>query len=356
MSLTAFHPLRIADVRRETEDSVSLAFDIPPALRETFAFLPGQYLTLRTHFGTDEIRRSYSICSGLDDAELRVAIKHVPDGLFSAHANTALQAGDTIEVMPPSGRFGVASPQPLYLGLAAGSGITPILSILKTVLTREPASRFVLLYGSRATASILFRGALEDLKDRFLGRLTVIHILSREAQDVPILNGRLDGSKLCALLPSLATPAEIGMAFICGPSGMIDDLSATLETMGVPPDRIRAERFTQAGEPLRAPRPIAVPTTTIPFATASIVFEGKTTEIAVAEGEAVLDAALRAGLDLPWSCRAGMCSTCRARVAAGAVEMTQNFSLEPWETEAGYVLTCQAHPTTPHITVDYDQV
>ncbi len=358
MSLTAFHSLRIADVRRETEDAVSLAFDVPDALRETFSFLPGQYLTLRARFGAEEIRRSYSICSGLDDAELRVAIKHVPDGLFSVYANTALRVGDVIEVMPPSGRFGAASPQPLYLGLAAGSGITPILSILKSVLTREPASRFILLYGSRSTASILFRGVLEDLKDSFLGRLTVIHVLSREAQDVPVLNGRLDGAKLRALLPSLAVPAEIGQAFLCGPSGMIDDLQATLTAMGMAPDRIRAERFTVAGAPvrapLRAPRPVLLPA--VPFATASIVFEGKTTEIGMADGEAVLDAALRAGLDLPWSCRAGMCSTCRARVAAGEVKMAQNFSLEPWETEAGYVLTCQAHPTTPHVVVDYDQV
>jgi len=356
MSLTAFHKLRITDIRRETEDAVSLAFAVPEPLRESFAFAPGQYLTLRARLGEAEVRRSYSICAGVDDCELRVAIKHVPDGLFSAHANTALRVGDIVEVMPPAGRFGAGNEAGITLCLAAGSGITPILSILKTSLAREPDRRCILLYGNRSTASILFRTALEDLKDRFLGRLTVIHVLSREAQDIPVLNGRLDGAKLRALLPSLASPGEIGQAFLCGPAGMIDDLSATLVAMGVPAGRIRAERFTSAGEPVRVARVAPAVAATAPFAVASIVFEGKTTQVAVAEGEAVLDAALRAGLDLPWSCRAGMCSTCRAKVSEGRVEMTQNFSLEPWETEAGYVLTCQAHPTTPQVVVDYDQV
>ena len=354
---TGFHVLRIADLRRETADTVSLAFDVPARLQPTFAFAPGQYLTLRQELGGEEVRRSYSICSGLDDGELRVAIKHVPDGVFSMHANTALRVGDQMEVMPPAGRFGTPldpSAARVHVGFAAGSGITPVLSILKSVLTREPASRFVLIYGSRATGAILFRETLEDLKDRFLDRLSVVHVLSREAQDVAMLNGRLDGEKLRALLPALVHPTAIDHAYVCGPASMIDDAAGVLGELGVAASSIHTERFSVAGSPLR--RAPERPRAAVAFATASIIHDGTSVGIALDEGEPVLDAALRAGLDLPWSCRAGMCSTCRARVTEGRVEMRQNFSLEPWETERGYVLTCQAHALSRHVTVDYDQV
>jgi ring-1,2-phenylacetyl-CoA epoxidase subunit PaaE len=359
--MSGFHPLRIADLRRETDDAVSLAFDIPEALRPLFAFAPGQYLTLRAELDGGEARRSYSICSGLDDGELRVAVKHVPGGAFSTLANTAWRTGDLVEVMPPAGRFGTAiAPDAVrtaartHVGIAAGSGITPILSILKSVLTREPASRFILLYGSRATAAILFRETLEDLKDRFLDRLSIVHVLSRETQDIPVLNGRLDGAKLRALLPTLVAPERIDHAFLCGPADMIDAGHSVLAGFGVPDARIHSERFTPS-TPLRpAATPLSAPA--VSFATATIVHDGTATDIPLAEGEAVLDAALRAGLDLPWSCRGGMCCTCRARVSEGRMEMAQNFSLEPWETEAGYVLTCQARALTAHVIVDYDQV
>jgi ring-1,2-phenylacetyl-CoA epoxidase subunit PaaE len=352
-----FFPLRIADLKRETADAVSLAFDVPPALRGNFTYRPGQYLTLRTTLDGEELRRSYSICAGLDDGELRVAIKHVPDGRFSHFANTALAAGDTIDVMPPEGRFGtdiVPGTARVHLGLAAGSGITPVLSILKSVLTREPDSRFFLLYGSRSTDKILFREQLEDLKDRFLGRLSVCHVLSREEQDVAALSGRLDADRLRLLLPAMTEPSRIDAAYICGPAGMIEDLPAALAALGVAPARIHTERFTPSGPPRATPAkpPVDAPA----FARATIIHDGKTREIDIAEGETVLDAAMRAGMDLPWSCRGGMCCTCRARLAEGAVTMTENYSLEPWELEAGYVLTCQAHPTTAHVTLDYDQV
>ncbi len=357
MPLT-FAPLRIAEIRRETEDAVSLLFEIPEALRQDFAFRPGQYLTLRTTLGGEDLRRAYSICAGLDDGELRVAVKHVPDGAFSAHANTALREGDTLEVMPPQGRFG-HDPDPaaarLYLGIAAGSGITPILSILKSILAREPASRFVLLYGSRSTARILFRGELEDLKDRALARLTVVHALSREAQDIAALSGRLDAARLRALLPGLLDPRAIDQAFVCGPAAMLDEMPPALAALGVPPDRIQIERFTPAS-PATTRRAAPIAATARPAATATIIHDGASHTIPVADGETVLDAALRAGLGLPWSCHGGMCSTCRARVTEGAVRMAANYSLEPWETAAGYALTCQAHPTTPHLVVDYDQV
>jgi ring-1,2-phenylacetyl-CoA epoxidase subunit PaaE len=359
MSGTTFHPLRIAEIRRETADAISIAFEVPETLRPSFAFTPGQYLTLRAKLGDEEVRRSYSICSGADDGELRVGIKHVPDGLFSAHANTALREGETVDVMAPAGRFGVpidGEAARVHVGIAAGSGITPILSILKTVLAREPNSHFILLYGSRSTAGIMFRETLEDLKDRYLGRLSVIHVLSREEQDIAVLNGRLDAAKLRALLPASVEPAKIDHLFICGPSTMIDELTVEARALGVATDRIHSERFTDAGAPVRAPRPAKIVVNAPAFATATIIHDGKTNIVPIAEGEPVLDAALRAGLDLPWSCRGGMCSTCRARLTEGHVEMTQNFSLEPWELEGGYVLTCQSHPTTPTLVVDYDQV
>ena len=350
-----FHSLRIASVRRETDDCVSLAFDIPAAARAAFAFTPGQYLTLRATIAGEELRRSYSICSGPDDGELRVAIKHVPGGRFSHHANTALGPGDRIDVMPPEGRFVAPPGAGTHVAIVAGSGITPVLSIMKGVLAHDPASRFVLLYGSRSVASILFRTELEDLKDHYLDRLTVLHVLSREEQDVPVLTGRLDAGKITALLPSAADPATIAHAFLCGPGALIDTATETLAGLGVPPGRIHAERFTPAAPGRTAPPPAPAPGPA-PFATATIIHDGTSNLIPVAAGEPVLEAAIRAGLDLPWSCRGGMCSTCRARITAGAATMEVNFSLEPWETDAGFVLTCQAHPTTAHVTVDYDAV
>ena len=349
-----FHPLRIADLRHETPDCVSLAFAVPDALRDTFAYAPGQYLTLRATLDGEEVRRSYSICSGADDGELRVAVKHVPGGRFSGFANTPLAAGDTLDVMAPEGRFGAPVGPGTYLALAAGSGITPILAILKTLLARAPAANCLLLYGSRSTAEILFRGELEDLKDRHLDRLTVLHVLSREEQDLPILSGRLDAERIRRLLPTLVAPAAIDHALLCGPGSMIEAASETLAALGVPAGRIRSEHFAPApGSAPPRPAPAAIEA---PVATATIIHDGKTNRIPVAAGEPLLEAAIRAGLDLPWSCRGGMCSTCRAKLTDGAATMEANYALEPWETAAGFVLTCQAHPTTPHVTVDYDAV
>lgn len=353
-----FEPLRIADVRQETADTISVALAIPDDQRPRFAYRPGQYVTLRTHFEGEELRRPYSICSGLDDGELRVAIKRVDNGRFSAWAHGALRVGDTLEVMPPAGRFMTApgaDDARLYLGVAAGSGITPILSILKSVLTREPGSRFVLLYGSRSTGQIIFREQLEELKDRFMGRVSVVHVLSREQQDVPVLNGRLDGAKVRTLLRGLAPIPTIDHAFLCGPATMIEEVEAALLNAGLAPDRVLSERFTPAAQGPPRPHPPSA-ASAAPHAVAAIIADGVRTEVPVDAGETVLAAALRAGLDLPYSCRAGMCSTCRARVVDGAVEMEVNYGLEPWETAAGFVLTCQAHPTVDRVTVDYDHV
>jgi ring-1,2-phenylacetyl-CoA epoxidase subunit PaaE len=353
----SFHSLRVASLRRETDDAVSLAFDVPDALRAAYRYTPGQYLTLRATIDGEEVRRSYSICSGLDDGELRVAIKHVAGGVFSGWANEALRAGDAVSVMTPDGRFGVeigADKPRTLVAFAAGSGITPVLSILKTVLAREPASRFVLFYGNRSTGSIMFRGALEDLKDRYMARLSVFHVLSREQQDVPVLNGHLDAAKVGVLMRAMLPVETVDHAFVCGPQPMIEGLEKTLADLGLPRARIHVERFTPGAG--GRPRVVAVSPGAAPKAIVTVIFEGARWEIPVAEGEAIIDAALRAGRDLPFSCKGGMCCTCRAKLLEGRVEMAVNYSLQPWETEAGYVLTCQSHPVTERVVVDYDQV
>ena len=352
-----FHTLRIDSLRRETDDAVSLSFAVPDALREAYAFTPGQYLTLRATIDGEEVRRSYSICSGLDDGELRVAIKRVPGGAFSGWANDALRVGDALSVMTPDGRFGVPlepDAARTLVAFAAGSGITPVLSILKTVLAREPASRFVLFYGNRSTESIMFRGELEDLKDRFMARLSVFHVLSREQQDVAVLNGHLDAEKVGVLMRAMVSPQAVDHAFVCGPQPMIEGLEKALADLGLPRGRIHVERFTPGAG--GRPHAVVVPPTAPPKAIVTVIFEGARWEIPVAQGEAIIDAAIRAGRNLPFSCKGGMCCTCRAKLLEGRVEMTVNYSLEPWETEAGYVLTCQSHPVTDRVVVDYDQV
>lgn len=353
-----FHRLAVKDLRRETPDAISLTFAIPDELKDAYRFSPGQYLTLRTTMDGEEVRRSYSICSGPDDGEMRIAVKKVDGGAFSSWAADELKSGDEIDVMTPTGRFGIA-PVPdtarIHVGFAAGSGITPVLSIIKGVLAREPSSRFFLFYGNRSTGSMLFREALEQLKDRFIERLAVFHVISGEEQDIPILHGRLDGEKVRVLLRSLVPANAIDHVFICGPTGMSEEIEATCREIGIPDDRIHVERFVSGlgGKP----RPKAVvPAGAPPKAFASLIIDGKRREVPVAEGEAILDAALRAGVDLPFACKGGMCSTCRARLVEGEARMDVNYSLEPWELEKGFVLTCQAKPVTGHVVVDYDHV
>ncbi|MGP8120380.1 MAG: 1,2-phenylacetyl-CoA epoxidase subunit PaaE [Xanthobacteraceae bacterium] len=353
-----FHRLTVRDLRRETDDAISMTFDVPAALAADYAFAPGQYLTLRTGLDGEEVRRSYSICSGPDDGELRIAVKKVDGGAFSSWAVEQLKAGDAIDVMTPTGRFGVvAAPQQarLHVGFAAGSGITPIISIIRGVLAREPESRFFLFYGNRSAGNILFREALEELKDRFIGRLSLFYVLSQEEQDLPILHGRLDRAKVEVLLRAMVPAAAIDHVFICGPTAMSEEIEATCVELGVARDRVHVERFVSEFGGRPRPKAVIAPEAP-PAAIASLIHDGKRKDVPVAEGEAILDAALRAGLDLPYACKGGMCSTCRARVVEGATRMDVNYSLEPWELKAGFVLTCQAHPTTPHVVVDYDQM
>lgn len=355
---TRFHPLRVIAITRETPDAIAVTLQPPPHAEALFRFTPGQYLTLRRVLDGEEQRRSYSICSALDDAALRIGIKRVEGGRFSAWAVDHLRPGDILEAMPPEGRFGLmpdpAAPPRTILGIACGSGITPILSIASSLLAREPDSRFVLLYGNRSAADIMFRTALEELKDRHLHRLALVHVLSREKHELETLHGRLDAARIQALLPGLAPPGAIAEAFLCGPEGLADAATTALTALGIPADRIHVERFTPAPgapAPRRAPPPAPGAE---PAATAEITLDGVTRSIPVAEGETVLEAGLRAGMDLPWSCRGGMCCTCRAKVTDGAVSMDTNYSLQPWETQAGFVLTCQSRPTTRHLGVDYD--
>jgi ring-1,2-phenylacetyl-CoA epoxidase subunit PaaE len=353
-----FHRLAVNDLRRESSDAVSLTFTIPSELQDDYSFAPGQYLTLRTTMDGEEVRRSYSICSGLDDGELRIAVKKVDGGAFSNWAADELKSGDELDVMTPTGRFGIAhapGEARTYVGFAAGSGITPILSIVKGVLAREPQSRFFLFYGNRSTGGMLFREALEELKDRFMQRFSLFHVISGEEQDIPILHGRLDGEKVRVLLRSLVPAASVDHVFVCGPIGMSEDIEATCRDIGVADDRIHVERFVS--EFGGKPRPKAVVAAGAPpKAMASLVVDGKRREVPVAEGESILDAALRAGMDLPFACKGGMCSTCRAHLVEGDAAMEVNYSLEPWELKAGFILTCQARPVSERVVVDYDHV
>jgi ring-1,2-phenylacetyl-CoA epoxidase subunit PaaE len=354
----AFHRLKVADVRRETAEAVSVAFWVPGELREAYRFDPGQHLTLRAMLEGEETRRSYSICSAIDEKELRIAVKKVDDGRFSRFINETLKAGDTIEVMTPQGRFGWR-PDPnvkrSYLAVAAGSGITPIISVLRSILVGEPLSRIVLLYGNKTARSIIFKQTLEDLKDRFLARFALIHVLSRERQELAPFNGRIDPEKLEQVLGTVLAAQRIDEAFLCGPTGLLEGGQTALLRLGVPAARIHVERFTVDGAPVRGLiRSQGQPET--PAARVRVRLNGSEHLVPLVAGETIIEAGLRHGLEMPYSCRGGMCCTCRAKLTEGQVKMDRNYSLEPWELEAGYVLTCQSHPLSPTVTVDYDHL
>lgn len=355
----SFRKLRIASVREETDEARVIAFR--PEDRSAFAFRPGQYLTLRAEIDGQAEQRCYSICSAPGAPEIEVAIKRVPGGRFSAWAHAALAPGAEIDVMPPEGRFGRRAegdgPRS-YLAIAAGSGVTPILSLACTILATEPESQFALVYGNRTLASIMFREALDDLKDRYLARFSLIHLLSREAQDVDLLNGRIDGAKLARLARAgLIAPAQADAVFLCGPGDMLDAATEALTGLGVAAARIQTERFLPTPGAPSVPPPPATPTAAGQRFQVTAIVDGASRVFAMGPDDvsAVL-AAERAGVELPSSCRGGMCCTCRAKVAEGAVDMAVNYSLEAWEIEAGFVLACQSRPTTPRVTLDFDAV
>ncbi|HET8611937.1 MAG TPA: 1,2-phenylacetyl-CoA epoxidase subunit PaaE [Sphingomonas sp.] len=353
-----FHPLRIVDVRRETDDSVSLRFELPEALAEHFRFKPGQHLTVRGTIGGEEVRRNYSICTAPHEQELRVAIKRIGGGLFSNWANETLKPGDMLEVMPPHGSFTWAfdpDREAVYAGFAGGSGITPILSLMKTALSAEPRSRFVLLYGNRASNSIMFLEELAALKDHYLDRLEIYHFLEDEEEDVDLFNGRLDAAKIAEVLPALVDPQAIDAAFICGPGPMMDAVEQGLTAAGVPAERILIERFTvgrmseaQAAAARDLEREAA-------GRKVQVTLEGRKRTLAFdADKGSILENARTAGLPAPFACKAGVCATCRAKLVRGEVKMKANYGLSPEELEQGYVLTCQAVPMSDDVVLDYD--
>ena len=356
-----FHALTIAAVRRETADAISLALAVPDGSRDVFRYRPGQHLAVRAMLGGEEVRRTYSISSGPGDRELWITIKRVEDGLFSSYAHASLAAGGTIEAMPPSGRFvapDVAADGSTYLAVAAGSGITPVMGMIRHLLAREPSSRFALIYGNRSVDSIIFREALEDLKDRHLDRLTVLHVLSRDNEaDVPLLAGRIDGEKLRRLLPVVVPRGAIDHAYLCGPGSLIKEARDTLLGLGVPRERIHFEYFRAGPQPAQRAT-VRTEISPAPAAGAEVVatIDGARHTFRVPPGGHVVDAAIAAGIRVPYSCKGGMCCTCRAKLVEGKVEMTRNFSLEAWEMQAGFVLTCQAVPQSERVVLDYDQV
>ena len=364
MSALRFHQLTVKRVNPEAAGSVAVTFDIPAPVRDTFGFEPGQFLTLRAKLNGQEVRRTYSISSPRSRlaraGELEIGIRPVEGGVFSNWAAQTLKAGDKLEVMPPDGRFTVKKQRAIHrVGFAAGSGITPILSIAATTLEEQPEAKFTLVYGNRRMSSVMFNEALQDLKDRFPNRLTLIHILSRQAQEVDLLQGRIDGAKVRAVIDALLPAASMDEVFICGPEAMIEATEQALVAAGVPASRVYSERFTSG--PAQAAK-IQADTDAAPTRTAAakdialtVVLDGKEHELHIGADEHVLDAALNAGLDLPFSCKAGVCCTCRAKVLCGEVVMDKNFTLEADEMKQGYVLSCQARATTKQLTVSFDE-
>lgn len=362
MSTPHFHELSVKQITPQAAGAVAVTLAIPPALRDSYVFQPGQFLTLRAQINGEAVRRSYSICSSTQQftraQEIEVGIKPVAGGVFSNWAATQLQAGDTLDVMPPDGRFTThqQGSKAHRVGFAAGSGITPLLSLIASTLESEPDSRFTLVYGNQRVDSILFNERLQDLKDRYPARLSLIHLLSRQAQDVALLNGRIDGPKVAELVGTLIPVSGIDEAFICGPEGMIEATEQVLLSAGLDRSRIRTERFATAGSPVQATRAaVAIHTGAAAPIALDVVVDGKTHHLGMGTQDKLLDVALAAGLDLPYSCRGGVCCTCRARVMEGRVEMEKNFTLEAWEIDKGFVLTCQARPLTPKVVVSYDE-
>lgn len=349
-----FHKLTVTDVQNTIRDAVVVTLAPEAGTESDFAFLPGQHLTFRRDFDGDELRRSYSICAGPGEG-LKVGIKRVAGGAFSNWANDTLRPGDVIEALPPSGVFHLPEARAArnYLGFAGGSGITPVLSILKTVLEEEPESNFTLVYANRAVNSVMFRNELEDLKNRFLGRLSLVHVLEDDAQEVELFTGRVDVAKCAALFQRWIDLSAIDETYICGPEPMMQSIEAVLLEEGFPKAAIHYELFLSA-QPGRLAKQVEAAKVENGETEALITIDGATRKISMNRTASVLEAALANDLPAPYSCTAGVCSTCRAKVTEGEVEMRANHALEDYEVEQGYVLTCQCHPVSDRIAVDYD--
>ena len=378
MALPSLHRLRISEIRTEAADAISVRLAIPPTLRDAYRFGAGQFITIEAAVGGQTLRRSYSICSSPSEyassGALRVGIRRVANGRFSNWAADTLRTGDELDVMTPDGRFGIGfSPQARrhYLGIAGGSGITPMLSLIKTALETETGSHFTLVYGNRSINSIMFLEELEGLKNRWLDRLSLFHVLSEESTEIELLSGLLDRSKIERMLERAITISSIDCAFICGPAPMMEAAEAALAAAGLEQSRIRIERFASpdrpTGEPMSgsplAPSDAAIArpgetaaTEANGSARVTIVIDGKARTLPVPfEGANILDTAIAAGIGLPYACKAGVCCTCRARVLEGTVRMDRQYSLEQHELDAGFVLSCQSHPVTDAVRLSFDE-
>ncbi len=359
-SVSRSHSLRIAEICPETRDAVIVTFALEDSQRDAFRFTPGQYLTVRTRLTGEEIRRSYSICSAPFEDKLRIAIKRVPDGLFSSWAHGELRAGETLEVMEPAGSFcrpSCAAEETQarhHVAFAVGSGITPILSILKTVLAEEPQSRVTLVYGNRATSTVLFKEGLENLKDHYLARFNLVFVLSREHQDIELFNGRIDRQKTDALLEHWIDAKDIDVAYLCGPHSMMLAASESLQAHGVARERIRQELFGLPGQVV-VPRSSGVLSAGTRDCHVSVLLEGRERHFSMErDSKTLLDAALEQGVDLPYACKGGVCSTCRCKLLRGEVDMDIHFALEDYEIARGFILACQSYPRTAEIALNFD--
>jgi len=356
--MSKFHSLPITSVHHETRDTVVVTFTVPPALKESFHFTQGQHLTLRAMIDGEDVRRSYSICSAVQDDALRVAIKKIQGGVFSSWANTELKAGMTLDVMPAMGHFNVplsAEHQKNYLGFAAGSGITPLYSIIKTTLLAEPHSSFTLVYGNRASSTVIFREALADLKDQFMGRLSLIYVMSREQQDADLFNGRITADKCRELCKQWINLDDIDTAFICGPEQMMREVSGALAEQGMAKEKIKIELFA-ASIPAHSHKPRAALAEGNQQCDVTVVVDGRHLSFSMEKDkESVLDAGLRQGIEMRYACKGGVCSTCRCKVIQGKVDMDANYALEDYEIARGFVLSCQAYPSSDTLLIDFDQ-
>jgi ring-1,2-phenylacetyl-CoA epoxidase subunit PaaE len=352
-----FHALRVAEVVPETAEANSIRFEIPLELRERFAFKPGQHLTLRATLGGEEVRRNYSLCTAPDESDWMVTVKRIGGGLFSNWVGDALKVGDTIDVMPPHGSFTTEfdpSNKRHLVGIAGGSGITPVMSLVRSMLKYEPESRFTLLYGNRDSSSVIFLEALAALKDKYLERLEIYHFLDAEEQDIELFNGMLDRARCEEAVEHLLPDAPtVDGWFICGPGPMMDAAEGALLDRGIAKDRIHIERFTADRPAGSVTREIAELRTKAEGVTVSVTLDGRTRRVPFTQGN-ILDSARASGLPAPFACKAGVCATCRAKVIKGKVEMAARYGLTDEEVEAGYVLTCQSVPLGDGVAVDYD--
>ena len=354
-----FQPLTIKDVRRETDEAVSVAFDVPEALGDQYGFTAGQYLTLKADVNGEELRRNYSVCVSPHDGELRIAIKAIAGGRFSNWANDNLKPGDTLEVAPPSGSFTLGfdpANTASYLGIAGGSGITPVISLLKTGLREEPSSRFTLIYGNRTTDATIFLEELQQLKNRYMDRLTLVNVLSDDLDDIEMFNGMLDKEKVGQLLDTLGDLGDLRATFICGPGPVMDAAEEALKERGVPEDRIMLERFGVSPPSAQAQAALQQQSEQASGFAMRVTLDGRTRKVAFdAEAGNILESARKAGLPAPYACKAGVCATCRAKVVNGKIRMAARYGLSDKDIEDGYILTCQAIPEEDGVAVNFDQ-